>query len=216
MDQPAARRPDQRSTAHPAPTRPIEVFTSDTPGTTLHTQRLLLRPPVPADADAYERAIIALTDSGDVSSGVSLPGEGARTIVKRQLDMAAKGLRTGNALRRAIFDRTDAQAILGCCNLITIERGLEWYAELAFWLTPSARGKGMAREACEAVVQHALADLPGGLGVTSVRAYVQPDNRPAQSVLDAVGFTHKPAVREHKPTGGEHRPYELWIRGIDA
>lgn len=195
--------------------RPVEVFTSDAPGTRLDTARLMLRPGTPADSTVFEAALEALVASGDGASGVSLPGEQAKAIARRQLELTAKGLRTGSALRRAIFDR-EAGAILGCCNLITIERGLEWYAEMAFWMAPQARGQGLAREACAAVVEHAMADLPRGLGVASVRAYVQPDNLAAQRMLDAIGFTHKPAVREHKPTGGEHRPHELWIRSIDA
>ncbi|MFI4881573.1 MAG: GNAT family N-acetyltransferase [Phycisphaerales bacterium JB064] len=198
-----------------ATTRPVEVFTSDTPGSRLDTDRLLLRPATPADSATFETALDALIASGDWASGVNLPGEQAKTIFNRQLELTTKGLRTGNALRRAIFDR-ESGAILGCCNLITIERGLEWYAEMAFWLTPAARGRGIAREACSAVTEHALADLPRGLGVTTVRAYVQPDNTPAQRMLAGIGFVHQPAVREHKPTGGEHRPHELWLRAITA
>lgn len=194
--------------------RPVEVFAGDTPGARLDTDRLILRPATPADATAFEAAIDALIASGDGTSGVNLPGEQARQIVKRQLDLTAKGLRTGGAMRRAVFDREDPTAILGCCNLITIERGLEWYAELAFWLTPQARGRGVAREACAAVTEHALADLPAGLGCTTVRAFVQPTNARAQSLLANLGFAHQPQTREHKDTGGEHHPHELWLKGL--
>src|SRR5690606_11754378 len=103
--------------------------------------RLVLRPATTADSAAFEAALNALIASGDTTSGVNLPGEHARQIVKRQLDLTAKGMRTGGALRRAIFDRQQPGTILGACNLISIERGLEWYAELAFWLTPKARGQ---------------------------------------------------------------------------
>lgn len=198
-----------------APSLPVEVFAHDTPGTRLDTARLSIRPATPADAGPFELAIDALVASGDGTSGVNLPGEQARQIVKRQLDLTAKGLRTGGALRRAIFDRTDGeQTVLGACNLITIERGLEWYAELAFWLTPDARGKGIAREACAAVTEHALGDLPKGLGVAMVRAYVQPDNTRAQTLLSGIGFVHQPETREHKDTGGHQRPHELWCRTL--
>ena len=193
--------------------RPVEVFASDAPGTRLETDRLILRPATPSDSAGFEAALRTLIASGDGASGVHLPGEQAKTILRRQLDLTARGLRTGGALRRAAFNRKTG-AVLGCCNLIAIERGLEWYAELAFWLVPAARGGGLAREACEAVVRHALDDLPRGMGVASVRAYVQPDNRAAQRVLEAIGFAHRPAVREHKPTGGEHRPHELWVRSV--
>lgn len=194
--------------------RPVEVFAHDTPGTRLDTDRLILRPATPDDAEAFEAALDSLIASGDATSGVNLPGEHARHIVKRQLDLTAKGLRTGGALRRAIFDREDARSILGCCNLITIERGLEWYAEIAMWLTPQAQGKGIAREACAAVTEHAMADLPAGLGCATVRAYVQPTNSRAQSLFSHLGYVHQPQTREHKPTGGEHHPHELWLKSL--
>ncbi|MFI4915850.1 MAG: GNAT family N-acetyltransferase [Phycisphaerales bacterium JB060] len=212
MDQtnPVPRNP----ATQPKAGRPVEVFAGDTPGARLDTDRLILRPATPADAGAFEAAIDALIASGDGNSGVNLPGEQARQIVKRQLDLTAKGLRTGGALRRVIFDREDSGQILGACNLISIERGLEWYAELAFWLTPAARGRGIAREACAAVAHHAMADLPAGLGCTSVRAYVQPTNARAQSLLASLDFAHQPHTREHKDTGGQHHPHELWLKGL--
>lgn len=207
--------PPKPTSAGAASALPVEVFAHDTPGTRLDTDRLSIRPATPVDAPAFESAIDALIASGDGTSGVNLPGEQAKQIVKRQLDLTAKGLRTGGALRRAIFDRAaEGKTVLGACNLITIERGLEWYAELAFWLTPEARGKGIAREACAAVTDHALGDLPKGLGVAAVRAYVQPENTRAQTLLSGLGFAHQPEAREHKDTGGHHRPHDLWLRTI--
>lgn len=208
--------PPSRVRAEAASSLPVEVFAHDTPGTRLDTDRLTIRPATPADAAQFEAAIDALVVSGDSTSGVNLPGEHAKQIVKRQLDLTAKGLRTGGALRRAIFHRTKGEeSVLGACNLITIERGLEWYAELAFWLTPEARGKGIAREACAAVAEHALGDLPKGLGVASIRAYVQPENTRAQSVLSSVGFVHQADAREHKDIGGQQRPHDLWLLTVD-
>jgi|GEM_PF-1171740 len=201
-----------RTSAEAASSLPVEVFAHDTPGTRLDTDRLTIRPATPVDAVPFEAAIDALVTSGDCTSGVNLPGEHAKQIVKRQLDLTAKGLRTGGALRRAIFDRANGEkSVLGACNLITIERGLEWYAELAFWLTPDARGKGVARDACAAVAGHALDDLPKGLGISSIRAYVQPYNTRAQSVLSAIGFVQQADAGEHKDTGGQHRPHDLWL-----
>lgn len=208
--------PPKRTSAEAPASLPVEVFAHDTPGARIDTDRLTIRPATTSDAAPFESAIDALVASGDGTSGVNLPGEHARQVVKRQLDLTSKGLRTGGALRRAIFDRADGEkSVLGACNLITIERGLEWYAELAFWLTPQARGKGIAREACVAVTEHALSDLPKGLGVASVRAYVQPDNLRAQGVLSAIGFVHQPEAREHKDTGGQHRPHDLWLRTVE-
>jgi RimJ/RimL family protein N-acetyltransferase len=198
----------------PATARAVEVFADGTPGSRLDTERLVLRPATPADTTAFEAAIDALVASGDGTSGVNLPGEQARQIVRRQLDLTARGMTTGGALRRIILDRRDQGEILGACNLITIERGLEWYAELAFWLTPDARGRGIAREACAAVTEHALDDLPRGLGVASVRAYVQPGNTRAQKLLAGLGYAHVPEAGEHKDTGGQQRPHELWRRTI--
>lgn len=204
-----------RSQAQATP-RPVEVFASDAVGTVLETERLLLRPARTSDSDAFESAIAELIATRETTSGVHLPGEQAAAIVKRQFDLTSQGVRTGCALRRAIFDRDSPEAILGCCNLTTIERGLEWHAELAFWIVPGARGRGLARESCAAVVEHALDELPQGLGVSSVRAYVQPNNSGAQRVLSGIGFMRSAGEREHLATGGQHRPHELWTRNVST
>ncbi|MGD1915453.1 MAG: GNAT family N-acetyltransferase [Phycisphaerales bacterium] len=209
-------RPRATQTHSEATTRAVEVFASDAIGTVLETDRLLLRPALSADTKSLQSAIAALVATGETASGVFFPGEQVAAIVKRQLELTAKGVRTGCALRRAIFDRAAPDTILGCCNLTSIERGLEWYAELAFWIVPGARGLGFAHEACAAVVQHALEDLPQGLGVSSVRAYVQPDNDGAQRMLSGIGFDRRTTQCEHLSTGGQHLPHELWTKGVSA
>lgn len=216
---PAAPGPPELPTEL-APELPAE------PGLELATSRLLLRPPQPSDRGAMADAVAELLDTNDTTSGVRLGGESVEGVVRRQLHLAAAGVRTRACLRRAIFPRdpnthsgnastghaggVGGRPILGCCNLITIERGLEWYAELAFWLRPSARGRGYAAEACRAVVDHALADLPHGLGLWRIDAYAQPDNAPARATLASVGFCPVEAPRTHLTVGDATRAHELW------
>lgn len=62
-------------------------------------------------------------------------------------------------------------------------------AMLAYWLQPSARGRGRLATALELVVQHAYsAPDQGGLGLRRIGANVDVDNLPSQRVLRAGGF----------------------------
>jgi ribosomal-protein-alanine N-acetyltransferase len=59
--------------------------------------------------------------------------------------------------------------------------------EVAYRLARSAWGRGIATEAAEALVAHAL----GALGLPRVVAVTYPENRASQRVLDKLGFERR-------------------------
>ena len=62
--------------------------------------------------------------------------------------------------------------------------------ELGYWLRPGARGRGVVREAIEAVAAHAFrAVVDGGLGLTRLHAATDSDNYASHSILRSAGFT---------------------------
>lgn len=62
-------------------------------------------------------------------------------------------------------------------------------AMLAYWLQPSARGRGHLSQALELVVAHAFSPASdGGLGLRRIGANVDVENLPSQRVLRAGGF----------------------------
>eukprot|EP01025_Chloroclados_australasicus_P020026 TRINITY_DN21059_c1_g1_i2.p1 TRINITY_DN21059_c1_g1~~TRINITY_DN21059_c1_g1_i2.p1 ORF type:complete len:225 (-),score=31.72 TRINITY_DN21059_c1_g1_i2:47-721(-) len=83
-------RPQHTQAGSRSAPRPVEVFAHDTPGARIDTDRLILRPATRDDAEAFEAALDSLIASGDGTSGVNLPGEHAKQIVKRQLELTAK------------------------------------------------------------------------------------------------------------------------------
>ncbi len=62
-------------------------------------------------------------------------------------------------------------------------------AMLAYWLQPSARGRGHLTEALDLLVSHAFSSpSDGGLGLRRIGANVDVENLPSQRVLRAGGF----------------------------
>lgn len=90
------------------------------------------------------------------------------------------------AWRRAAF--LEDGAFVGCFNLIKIERGLGWSCEANCWVDAAMQRNGYAREGVEALLHYATADLPVGLGLHRVNAWIQPENSASRSVAEGLGF----------------------------
>ncbi|WP_188838092.1 GNAT family N-acetyltransferase [Flexivirga endophytica] len=64
-------------------------------------------------------------------------------------------------------------------------------ARLAYWLQPSARGRGVMRDAMELVVRHSFSPTTdGGLGLRRLAAHVDGTNLASHRVLRWAGFRH--------------------------
>lgn len=70
-------------------------------------------------------------------------------------------------------------------------------AELGYWLTPTAQGHGLMREAVGALLERGANGLPG---VAAAYATTDPDNRRSQAVLLACGFRKVAEEVREKPT----------------
>ncbi|WP_232310298.1 GNAT family N-acetyltransferase [Pseudoxanthomonas mexicana] len=107
----------------------------------------------------------------------------------RTLEQARDYLRNG-ALRSYAehgfgmyaIERTDTGALIGNCGLVRRE-GLDG-PDLGYALLPGHAGHGFAHEAAQAVI----ADASDRLGITCLRAIVNPDNAPSIGLLQKLGF----------------------------
>ena len=81
-----------------------------------------------------------------------------------------------------VIERTDTGALIGNCGLIRRE-GLDG-PDLGYALLPGHAGHGFAHEAARAVI----ADASDRLGITCLRAIVNPDNAPSIGLLQKLGF----------------------------
>jgi RimJ/RimL family protein N-acetyltransferase len=70
-------------------------------------------------------------------------------------------------------------------------------AELGYWLTPAAQGRGLMREAVAALLEHGADGLPGA---RTAYATTDPDNHRSQAVLLALGFRKVAEEAREEPT----------------
>ncbi|MGN6415284.1 GNAT family N-acetyltransferase [Flexivirga sp.] len=108
----------------------------------------------------------------------------AEWLLTRRERMAA-----GEAVVWCIADAATDRALGGIQLFRMNVPMLRGSAMLAYWLQPTARGRGVMREAVELVVAHALAPGDaGGLGLRRLAAYADTTNLASLRVLRGAGF----------------------------
>ena len=199
-------------TLGPGPVRPVRVHvtvpTKERPAVSIETPRLVLRTLEPADQPAmielYETArehlstVLPLTDDGKTPE----------SIFARQLELTQLGESTGKSFRRIATNRSGV--IVGAFNLVVIRRGFENNADVNFWLDPKRTGVGLAREGLLALMSYSLADLPEGLGMHRIDAWVQPGNTQSQKLVKSCGFTKSADDASHLTTGQDWKLHQRW------
>lgn len=194
----------------PAPAAPVEVL-----GRALDaTDRMTLRPLAVADREAFIDAVRRSRTDLDRWLPIHEPGESDDALFDRQLALTREGEATGRARRRigALHDGS----IAGAWNLTRIERGLHWEADCNWWVRSDLAGQGLAREGAVAILRHALADLPHGLGLHQIVGAVAPDHLASKRVLERLGFTPRRGVRISSTIGGRISNDELWVATRDS
>ena len=161
---------------------PVEVETN--PGLTANG--ITLRPLGYADESAFIEALNRSRLPLRRWIPLEKTGESPTDYFHRQLQKTIQGDKSGTACRRAIFlsDNTFA----GMVNIIKIERGMEWTAEANWWIDSACAGKGLATQALQLLLDHAMADMPIGLGLHQIRAMICLDNPGSVRVAEKLGF----------------------------
>jgi 8-oxo-dGTP diphosphatase len=146
----------------------------------LRTERLVLRPLVPSDADAIHR----LVNDWEVVRMLSrLPFPYPRPLADDWIASTAKQIAEGTAYHLAITGTEDGREMLIGCVGVRLDEA-PGAAELGYWVGRRFWGHGVATEAAARVASWALANLP----VDRVRAKVMLDNPASASVLRRLGF----------------------------
>ncbi|MFG0286333.1 MAG: GNAT family N-acetyltransferase [Phycisphaerales bacterium JB039] len=184
-----------------APARPVRV---EPPAT------LTLRPLEAADRDAFLDVIRRSRERLALFSPLHMPGETDEQLFARQLRLTQDGERTGTARRRMAW--ADGR-IVGAFNLVSISRGLDWTADASCWVGAGEGGRGVATRALRLITQHAMDDLPDGLGLHLIRGYIQRDNEAAIRLVERLGFQRQPEGRTRLQTGAEWKLHDLWTLG---
>jgi len=125
------------------------------------------------------------------------------------LERPPTGAELGRAMERAAADRARGTAVTftilepgsdDCRGQIHADR-FDWehaHADLAVWVAPDARGRGLGRRA----LALAAAWLLGAAGLERVQLLVPPGNERAVSAALAAGFASEGILREHMRVRG--------------
>jgi len=170
----------------------------------LRTPRLVLRPPALDDVDA----IAAACRDPEIQRYVPVPAPYARDdAVSYVAGFCADGWASGERLTWAALEGGE---LVGTVGLHAVADGA---AEIGYWLAPSARGRGLMREAAAAVVDHGFR-ASAGLGLVRIgwRAYA--GNTGSAAVARALGFRFE-GVARLGATGREGREDD-WLAGLLA
>ncbi len=138
------------------------------------TPRLLLRPGFPEDAPALAAAI---ADQAIVRNLATVPWP----YRMRDAEAFLASPRDPLLPSFLIFERTEAEPrLVGSCGLGRRPSGA---VELGYWIVRSHWGRGIATEACTALV-----DIARILGLPSLEGSHFTDNPASARVLDKLGF----------------------------
>ena len=167
------------------------------------TPRLLLRPGFPEDAPALARA---MSDRAIARNLAVVPWP----YTLRDAEAFLASPRDPVLPSFLIFERTDASPLLvGACGLGRRPSGA---VEMGYWIARPFWGRGLATEACVALIEIART-----LGLPSLEASHFIDNPASGRVLDKLGFEGRGIVAPRMSCArGEEVPARLMQLRLDG
>ena len=167
------------------------------------TERLLLRPGFPEDAPAVAAAI---ADQAIVRNLATAPWPYALRDAEAFLAAARDPILPS----LLIFERTDrAPALVGACGL---GRRASGAVELGYWIARSHWGRGIATEACRALI-----DMACALRLSQLEGSHFLDNPASGRVLEKLGFEPTGIVAPRLSCArGEEAPSRLYRLRLDC
>lgn len=163
------------------------------PFPTLHTERLVLRQPLPNDA---ERNFLLRTDER-VMAYIGRPRPNNVQEAAAMLELLEHDRNAGTRLGWIIALPEDP-AMIGTIGLYKLEPEHQ-LAEVGFQLMHEQWGNGLMREALTAVTRFAFDEL----GAHRVEARTDPRNTRTRALLERCGFTLEGVLRESYYWDGE-------------
>jgi RimJ/RimL family protein N-acetyltransferase/ADP-ribose pyrophosphatase YjhB (NUDIX family) len=159
-----------------------------------------LRPFAPGDAEA----LVDACQDPAIQRWTRVPAPYGPEDAAAFLGSAAAGWESGERATFAIVS-TEGGALLGAVGLLVRPPGL---AELGYWLTASARGKGIATRA----VRLAAAWAMEAAALERIELQIAPDNAASIRVAERSGFTREGLLRRYAYFHGELRDVLMFSR----
>jgi RimJ/RimL family protein N-acetyltransferase len=120
--------------------------------------------------------------------------------VRRHRLEGERARRRGEKLSFALVEPSEDGCVLGGASLHEVESD-QGRAAVGYWLTPEARGRGVATHAVRLLARWAFEDL----GIVRLVAMCAADNHASQRVAERCGFSREGVLRSHMPFKGERR-----------
>jgi ribosomal-protein-alanine N-acetyltransferase len=181
---------------------------TDAPIAELRTERLVLRASDPAFAEAaadyYRRNREAHARWNPPQAETMFSVEGQR----ERLAHSAAAVAAGTLAGWWLFAHAAPQHAIGQIHLSQIARGAFCNAMLGYSVDAAHEGRGLMREALEAVLDDAF----GRLGLHRVQANVRPENTRSLGLLQRLGFEREGLAREYLFIDGAWRDHVLTAR----
>jgi len=180
----------------------------DVPGL-VRTARVVLRPLTSTDRSEFLRVLRLSRGLLAGCADFVRPGETDEQVFERHVGLTHEGERRANAWRRGAFlhDHT----LVGCFNVNGIVRGLTPEGECTWWVSADQMGRGLGTEAAGAMLDHALTDLPRGLGLQAVHAMVMAANVASAKVAAGSGMV-RTGERRSVFVGSRWEWHDVWTR----
>lgn len=181
---------------------------TDAPIDALQTDRLVLRASDPAFAEAaadyYRRNREAHARWNPPQADTMFSVEGQR----ERLANSAASVAAGTLVGWWMFTQAAPHHAIGQIHLSQIARGPFCNAMLGYSVDAAHEGRGLMREALEAV----LADAFGRLRLHRVQANVRPENLRSLGLLTRLGFEREGLAREYLFIDGAWRDHVMTAR----
>jgi len=189
----------------------VDVHGGDS-ASVIRTSRLILRALTEDDHDPYTSLLARAKSEVGRYFPLHAEGETDTDVFHRHRQLAEVGDQTGRALRRVALD--DEGRMIGAFSLLSISRGLEWKADITAWLAPDMWGQGYATEAVTGIIDHAFQDLPGGLGLHHLNAWIIVENQHSKYLFDRLGFKKASEERSFLSVNDMWHMHELWTLNV--
>lgn len=141
----------------------------------------------------------------------SPPGFATEPVQRERLRKSAASAAAGTALRWWLQPLDDSASawLVGHVELSQIARGPFQNAMLGYAIDASFEGRGLMREALEAVVAHAFSPA---LNLHRIQANVRPENGRSVGLLQRLGFEEEGLAREYLFIDGAWRDHRMFAR----
>lgn len=147
----------------------------------------------PWSFDDLECVQEASTDPA-IPSNTTVPARWTVDACRAFIDRQRKRIESAEGISLAMHELERNRAV-GLVSLML--RPQPSVIGLGYWVVPSARQRGLARRAVALASDWAV----GAGGYARIEAWVEPDNRPSQSVLLAAGFELEGRLRSFIAVG---------------